>query len=102
VKTKPKQVNHFTLADLCRTNPGEWQDVNEYNSSQSACGVAATIRAAYVKGGDRRSAWVPAGAFQARHRLTEFGARVEARYVGVADDAAWADALAAVAGGDVR
>jgi hypothetical protein len=82
VKTKPKQVNHFTVADLCRANPGQWQDVGEYNSSQSAWGVANTIRRAYVKAEDRRCAWTPAGAFEARHELTEFGARVEARYMG--------------------
>lgn len=80
---RTKQVNHFTIADICRANPGEWQSVKEYNSTQSAVGIAQEIRTACVKrSGHRRSAWVPAGAFEARHELTEFGARVEARYVG--------------------
>lgn len=80
MKTKP--TNHFAVAALCRANPGKWQDVGEYNSSQSACGVAQWIRTAYVKGEGRRSAYTPAGSFEARRELTEFGARVEARYVG--------------------
>lgn len=81
MKTKSKAVDHFAVAALCRANPGQWLVVGEYNSSQSACGVAATIRAAYIKGADRRSAYTPAGSFEARYRLTEYGARVEARFV---------------------
>ncbi len=99
MKTKSKLVDHFAVAAICRANPGEWQDVGEYNSTSSAVGVAGTIRAAYVKAEDRRSAYAPAGAFEARRELTEFGARVEARFVGVADDAAWADAVASLTGG---
>ncbi len=94
-----KQVDHFTVAALCRANPGEWQDVGEYNSSQCANGIVGVIRRAYVKDPSRRSAYVPVGAFEARHSLTEFGAMVQARFVGSGEDAAWSDAVAALAGG---
>lgn len=81
MKTKSKPVNHFAVAALCRANPGQWQDVGEYNSTDSARRSAEGIRTAFVKGPGRRSAYTPAGAFEARHELTEYGARVEARYV---------------------
>lgn len=81
MKLKPKQVDHFTIAAICRANPGQWQDVGEYNSTDSARRSAEGIRTAFVKGPGRRSAYAPAGAFEARHELTEYGARVEARFV---------------------
>ena len=81
MKTKSKPVNHFAVAAICRANPGQWQDVGEYNSTDSARRSAEGIRTAFVKGPGRRSAYTPAGAFEARHELTEYGARVEARYV---------------------
>ena len=81
MKTKSKPVNHFAVAALCRANPGQWQDVGEYNSTDSARRSAEGIRTAFVKGPGRRSAYTPAGLFEARHELTEYGARVEARYV---------------------
>lgn len=93
------RINHFTVAAACRANPGVWQPVGEYNSSQSAEGAADYIRTAYVKTASQRSAYSPAGSFETRHALTEFGAQVEARYVGVSDDVAWSDAVAALAGG---
>jgi hypothetical protein len=93
------RINHFTVAAACRANPGVWQPVGEYNSSQSAEGAADYIRNAYVKTSSQRSAYSPAGSFETRQALTEFGARVEARYVGVSDDAAWVDAVAALVGG---
>lgn len=99
MRTKSKQVDHFAVAAPCRANPGQWQEVGEYNSTLTAAGIVRNVRAAYAKGRDRRSAWNPAGAFDARRELTEFGARVEARFVGAADDAAWADAVAALTGG---
>lgn len=92
------RVNHFAIAATCRAHPGEWQRAGEYNSSQSAAGAAGYIRSAYAKQPSQTSAWAPAGAFEARQVLTEFGARVEVRYVGDRD-AMWADALAAVTGG---
>lgn len=93
-----KVADHFAVAAACRANPGEWQDVGEYNSSQSASSLAAVIRSAYSKT-SLRSAYEPAGAFEARWALTEFGAAVQARYVGDAEDAAWIGAVAALTGG---
>ena len=81
MKLKSKPVDHFAVAALCRANPGQWQDVGEYNSTSSAVGVAGKIRTAYLKAEDQRSAYTPAGSFEARHELTEYGARVEARFV---------------------
>jgi hypothetical protein len=88
-----RKVDHFAVAAACRENPGVWQPVGEYNSSQSAEGAGDYIRKAYTKKLSQRSAYSPAGSFESRHTLTEYGARVEARYVGGNDDA-WADALA--------
>lgn len=93
-----RKVDHFAVAAVCRANPGVWQPVGEYNSSQSAEGAGDYIRTAYAKTPSQRSAYSPAGSFEARHTLTEFGARVEARYVGGSDDTAWADAVAALSG----
>lgn len=91
-----RKVNHFAVAAACRANPGIWLPVGEYNSSQSAEGAGDYIRKAYTKKVSQRSAYTPAGSFESRHVLTEYGARVEARYVGVSGDAAWADAVAAL------
>jgi len=99
MKTKPKYVDHFAVAALCRANPGQWQEVGEYNSTSSAVGAVGWICKASITKRGRRSAYAPAGAFEARRELTEYGARVEARFVGVADDAVWADAVAALTGG---
>lgn len=93
-----RKVNHSAVAAACRANPGVWQPVSEYNSSQSAEGAGDYIRTAYVKVSTQRSAYSPAGSFESRHTLTEYGARVEARYVGVSADAAWADAVAGLTG----
>lgn len=90
------KVDHFAVAAACRANPGIWQPVGEYNSSQSAEGAGDYIRKAYTKKLSQRSAYSPAGSFESRHTLTEYGAWVEARYVGGND--AWADALAGLSG----
>ncbi|MFE6284400.1 hypothetical protein [Streptomyces sp. NPDC057877] len=79
---KRKMVDHVAVAALCRANPRQWQDVGEYGSGQSADAVVHAIRNAFAKSG--RSAYAPPGAFEARRELTEYGARVEARYVGEA------------------
>lgn len=96
-------TDHFAVAALCRANPGEWQDVGEYNSMQAAARTVAAIETAYVHANrpNSGSAYSPAGTFEARSELTEFGARVETRYVG-SDDDTWADALAAVTGGEAK
>jgi hypothetical protein len=92
-------VDHFAVAAACRANPGEWQPVGEYNSTQSAYGAMVHVRKAVIKSAGQQSAYTPAGSFEARQELTEFGARVEARFVGSADDTAWTDAVLALAGG---
>lgn len=89
-------INHFEVADACRRTPGVWLPVGEYGSTQSANGVAWYIKAAKENRTVKRSAYEPAGSFEARWTLTEFGARVEARYVGLSADAAWNDAIAAL------
>jgi hypothetical protein len=93
------RVDHFAVAAACRANPGEWQPVGEYNSTQSAYGAMGHISRAVVTTTSQQSAYTPAGSFEARQELTEFGARVEARFVGTADDAAWTDAVLALVGG---
>jgi hypothetical protein len=98
VRRRP-YIDHFAVAAVCRANPGEWQPVGEYGSSQSANGVAWYIKAAKANRTAHRSAYEPAGAFEARWILTELGARVETRYIGLSADAAWADALASLTGG---
>lgn len=79
-----KRADHFAVAAACRANPGEWLPVGEYNSGQSAEGAAYYIRNSTVTRSSTRSAYSPAGSFETRQFLTEFGARVEARYVGLA------------------
>jgi len=80
----------------CRTNPGQWQTVGEYRATTTATATARNVRAAYVNPRiPQRSAYTPAGAFEARTARTEFGTRVEARYVSDRN-AAWADAVAAL------
>ena len=92
--TRRPNVNHFAVAAVCRANPGEWRPVGEYNSTQSAEGACGYIRDALMTARAQQSAYSPAGSFETRYALTEFGARVEARYVGSTEDAAWIDALA--------
>ncbi|MFF7142329.1 hypothetical protein ACFZB5_13910 [Streptomyces nodosus] len=78
--TKRPRVDHAATADRLRAHPGEWLEVGEYRSSQAAVGVAYLVRTASVKSGV--SPYEPAGSFQAVTRLTEYGARVMACYVG--------------------
>ncbi|MFF8100083.1 hypothetical protein ACF07S_09960 [Streptomyces sp. NPDC016640] len=94
-------MNHFAVAAACQASPGEWLPVGDYNSGQTAYGMVWGIRNARfgARSAQQRSAYDPAGSFEARAVQGEFGVRVEARYVGVSNDAAWADALASVVGG---
>ncbi|MFF0736806.1 hypothetical protein ACFYVK_34995 [Streptomyces chartreusis] len=82
--SRHSRVDHFIVAAACQANPGEWQQVGEYNSTQSAYSATGHISKATVTTTSQRSAYSPAGSFEARHELTEFGALVEARYVGAA------------------
>ncbi|WP_042170185.1 hypothetical protein [Streptomyces sp. NBRC 110035] len=79
---KRKLVDHFAVAAHCRATPGQWQPVGEYNSSSTASCIEYNIRTARVPRSGSRSAYLPAGAYEATRVLTEYGARVEARYVG--------------------
>lgn len=93
-----RPADHFAIAARCRANSGQWQEVGEYNSMECADTVASLIRKAYVAPARKAvSPWAPAGAFEARRELTEFGARVEARYIGSEDGV-----QAARTGGDAR
>ncbi|WP_432041467.1 hypothetical protein [Streptomyces cadmiisoli] len=95
--SRKKQTDHRAVAAACRANPGTWQNVGEYSSSQVARNMANVIRKAYVSAGSAcGAAYAPAGTFEATTVLTEFGARVEARYVG-SDDA---DAVTTLTGGE--
>lgn len=93
-----KLVDHAAVAASCRATPGQWQEVGEYNSTQSADGMVRSIVTAYVpasRAARATSAYTPAGAFEATRVLTEFGAQVKARYVG-SDEVAWNDAVTAL------
>ncbi|MBK3631612.1 hypothetical protein JHN52_01275 [Streptomyces sp. MBT97] len=73
-------VDHAAVAARCRANPGQWQEVGEYGSGESA---SAMVRAISGPANSRvRAAYAPAGSFEARRELTDMGARVEARYIG--------------------
>jgi hypothetical protein len=79
------RVDHFAVASACRQQPGVWTPVGEYNSGMSAAGTVASISKATTAREASKSAYSPAGSFEARRVLTEFGARVEARYVADAE-----------------
>jgi hypothetical protein len=83
--TSRKQIDHFAVAAACRANPGVWQPVGEYKATTTAQGMVWHIRRGSTKNLTQRWAYLPVGSFEARHELTEFGARVEARYVGTAE-----------------
>ena len=91
------RVDHLSVAARCRANPGQWQEVGEYNSAQSASGMVWAIHnaRAWSTAAQAVSPYAPAGAFEATRELTEFGACVKARYVGSTNEA-WNDALAAL------
>ncbi len=78
---KRTPIDHDQAAARLRSRPGLWMPVGEYRSSQSAEHMAWAVRTAYPW---TRivSAYEPAGAFEARVRLTEFGCELVARYVG--------------------
>ena len=76
-----RSVDHVMVASLCRANPGQWQEVGEYGSGESADAMVRAIRGAFQRS-SRPSVYAPAGAFEARRELTDSGARVHARFVG--------------------
>ena len=104
-----RPADHRRIAAELRARPGEWGTVGIYRSLASARNVGSAVRHASGK----YSAYGPAGAFESRTELVPEGTRVEARYIGApasahrvettpaapsssTDDAAWADALAAL------
>lgn len=87
-RAKRPTVNHAATAAALRARPGTWLRVGEYGSSQSAESTANVIRTAFVKKDRSLSPYAPAGSFQARTRLTEFGSAVWACYVGPRDGGA--------------
>ncbi|MFJ5638703.1 hypothetical protein [Streptomyces sp. NPDC093223] len=80
-----EQVDHRAVAAACRANPRDWQPVGEYGSSESAKSAVRMIRGA-LRRSSGESPYAPARTFEARHELTDAGARVEARYVGPLTD----------------
>jgi hypothetical protein len=109
VISRGKPSDHRRIAAELRARPGVWATVGVYRSLATARNVRTQVRCA----SGSYSAYNPAGAFETRTELVSEGTRVEARYVGApasaqraettpaaapasADDAAWADALAAL------
>lgn len=81
--TKRPRVNHQETADRLKANPHTWLIVGEYRSTISADGICRYIRTGAQRHSHRTpSPYQPAGAYEARMELTEFGVRVDARYVG--------------------
>lgn len=80
-------INHASVAAIARQMPGQWHLVGEYRSSMSAEAAVYEIETGGIsskKANKRRtpSPYAPAGAFEARKQLTEFGCKVHVRYVG--------------------
>lgn len=73
---KRRHVDHQVVAVLLQSKPGVWMEVGEYLATHTADGTAHRIRTGY-----NAPMYRPAGAFEARTKLTEFGTIVEARYV---------------------
>ncbi|MGW6911487.1 hypothetical protein [Streptomyces sp. NPDC054940] len=76
LKARPR-ADHQVAASQARQMPGQWVLAGTYNSTQSAMGVARQVRAA----GSNMPFYRPAGAFDARHELTEDGVDLWVRYV---------------------
>ncbi|NEA52349.1 hypothetical protein [Streptomyces sp. SID10815] len=79
--TRPgrRQVNHSEAAHRLRAQPGVWLPVGEYRTKDSADVAARAIRTG------RWPNWpspYTAGQYETRTELTEFGVRVDARYLG--------------------
>jgi hypothetical protein len=80
---KRTRVDHQATADRLRAHPRTWMEVGEYQSTISGDGIVRGIRTGVQRHiGRAPSPYAPAGSFEARMELTEFGVRVFARYVG--------------------
>lgn len=84
-RMKRPMTDHTKTAARLRSHPRMWMPVGEYNSTQSAEGMAHMIRTGQAKQGT--SPYAPAGTFETRVELTEFGAELLAQYVGSAGGA---------------
>ncbi|MFF8590037.1 hypothetical protein ACF061_01115 [Streptomyces sp. NPDC015220] len=74
-----RQTDHHAAADRLRAQPGVWLPVGEYSTRASADGTAKTIRTGQWPNGPSP---YTAGHFEPRTEMTEFGVRVDARYLG--------------------
>ncbi|MEV0441860.1 hypothetical protein AB0I84_06115 [Streptomyces spectabilis] len=91
------RADHKATARRLRAQPRVWGLVGTYRNARSADTVASSIRHASAPW---FSAYEPAGSFEARTIALVGGVRrVEARCVPLTDDAAWADAVAALGQG---
>ncbi|MFJ8345114.1 hypothetical protein ACIQ9J_01805 [Streptomyces sp. NPDC094153] len=90
---KRRQIRHAEVAARLRNQAGVWSEVGEYPGVKGAEEVARRIQTAH-----QMPMYEPAGAYEAEVELTEFGARVTARYVGHLNTAS-ADALAGLVSG---
>ncbi|MFH8792258.1 hypothetical protein [Streptomyces sp. NPDC017941] len=75
------RTDHAAVADHARQHPQTWHVVGEYRSTQTAECIVQDIRTAGSRH-TRVSPYLPAGAFEARQRFTEFGCEVQIKYVG--------------------
>ncbi|MDR3083425.1 MAG: hypothetical protein LBV60_21325 [Streptomyces sp.] len=71
------RTGHLNVARAMKEQPGVWLPVSEYSSRSAALNAALSIRKA-----DPLRVYRPAGAFETRTEMTEYGTAVLARYVG--------------------
>ncbi|MFF9894917.1 hypothetical protein [Streptomyces longispororuber] len=75
-------VDHAAVAARARQQAGEWQVVGEYRSRVPAEGAAHTTRTARPRRSGTTSPYAPAGAYETKLQLTEYGCLVLVKYVG--------------------
>jgi hypothetical protein len=71
-----RRADHQHAAEQARQMPGQWVLAGSYGSSASAVSAALQVRT-----GDRVPAYRPAGAFEARHEVTQDGVDLWVRYL---------------------
>ena len=74
-----RRVSHRLAAEQCRSKPGTWQEIGEYQTRDSAGAIAGFIRRA---DGSIGVWYQPARTFESRVERTDGGFRVDARYIG--------------------
>lgn len=80
---KRRYVDHTKAAARLRAHPRMWLPVGEYRARTTADGIARAIRNGVPLSRTAGSSpYAPAGSFDARMDLTEFGVQVIARYIG--------------------